>query len=145
MPTCHLIQAIALRLSLGGAGSDRSIGVDLNNSKPGLNEQDTITGGSGRDTFVLGNEAGVFYDDGNNFSSGDADFARISDLNITEDQIVLFGFAEQYTLDFLPNSSGSLDAKLVYDSGLDSGSELIALIENISPDLEIDNSVFAFV
>ena len=131
-------------LLVGGAGSDRLIGVDLNNSELGLNEQDTLTGGSGEDTFVLGNEAGIFYNDGNSFSSGDADFARISDLNLVEDKIVLFGFAEQYTLDFLPNSE-SLDAKLVYDSGLDSGSELIALIENISPDLEIGDSVFTFV
>lgn len=79
------------------------------------------------------------------FSSGDADFARISDLNSTEDKIVLFGFAEQYTLDFLPNNPGGLDAKLIYDSGLDFGTELIAIVENTSPDLAIDDSVFTFV
>ena len=132
-------------LLVGGAEGDRLIGVSLSNSEPGLNEQDTLTGGSGSDTFVLGNEAGVFYDDGNNFAAVDADFARIRDLNVTEDKIILFGFAEQYTLDFLPNNSGSLDAKLIYDSGLDSSSELIAVIENVSPDLEINDSIFTFV
>jgi|GEM_PF-2927864 len=132
-------------LLVGGEGKDRLIGVELSSNEPGINEQDTLVGGLGADTFVLGNEAGVFYNGGNNFASGDGDFARISDLNVTEDKVVLFGFAEQYTLDFLPNNSGSLDAKLVYDSGLDSGSELIAVIEDASPDLAINDSVFAFV
>lgn len=45
----------------------------------------------------------------------------------------------------MSNNSGGLDAKLIYDSGLDSGSELIAVVENISPNLAIDNSVFTFV
>lgn len=130
---------------VGGEGNDRLLGVDLNSNEPGLNEQDTLTGGSGRDTFVLGNEAGIFYSERNSFAAGDADLARISDLNIAEDKILLFGFAEQYTLDFLPNNSGNFDAKLVYDSGLDSGSEVIAVLENISPNLEIDDSVFTFI
>ena len=132
-------------LLLGGEDEDRLIGVDLNSNEPGIKEQDTLTGGLGADTFVLGNEAGIFYSDGNNFASGDADFARITDFNPQEDKILLFGFAEQYTLDFLPNSNGSIDAKLVYDSGLDSGSESIALIENTTPDLNIHASGFTFI
>ena len=132
-------------LLIGGEDEDRLIGVELNNNEPGLNEQDTLIGGSGADTFVLGNEAGIFYSDGNNFASGDADFARIADFNLQEDKILLFGFAEQYTLDFLPNSNGSIDAKLVYDSGLDSSSELIALIENVDSDLSFNDSAFMFV
>ena len=132
-------------LLVGGEDEDRLIGVKLNSSQPGLNEQDTLTGGLGADTFILGNEAGIFYSDRNNFSSGDADFALIDDLNPQKDTIQLFGFAEQYSLDFLPNSAGNTDAKLIYDSGLDSGSELIAVLENVSPDLSIGEPIFTFV
>ena len=129
----------------GGEDEDRLIGVELNSSQPGLNEQDTLAGGLGTDTFVLGNEAGIFYSDGDNFASGDADFALIEDLNSHEDKIQLFGFAEQYSLDFLPNTTGNTDAKLVYDSGSDSGSEVIAVLENVSTDLSIDEPIFTFV
>ena len=132
-------------LLVGGEDEDRLIGVELNSSQPGLHEQDTLTGGLGTDTFVLGNEAGIFYSDDNNFASGDADFALINDLNPHEDKIKLFGFTEQYSLEFLPNSSGNTDAKLIYDSGLDSGSELIAVLENVSADLNIAKPVFTFV
>ena len=132
-------------LLLGGEDEDRLIGVELNSNEPGINEQDILTGGLGADTFVLGNEAGIFYSDRNSFASGDADFARITDFNPQEDRILLFGFAEQYTLDFLPNNNGSIDVKLIYDSGLDSGSELIALIENVDSNLSIDDTAFAFI
>lgn len=129
----------------GGSGEDRLIGVDINSSELGRGENDTLTGGSGADTFVLGTETGVFYDDGDSFASGDGDFARITDFNAQEDTIQLFGFADQYSLDFLGNSAGNVDAKLIYDPGFASGSELIALLENVSSDLSIDNSAFTFI
>ncbi|MDJ0534066.1 MAG: calcium-binding protein [Xenococcaceae cyanobacterium MO_207.B15] len=129
----------------GGNNNDRLIGVDINSSELGRGENDTLTGGSGADTFVLGIETGIFYDDGDSFDSGDADFARITDFNVQEDTIQLFGFADQYSLDFLPNSAGNLDAKLVYDPGIASGSELIAVLENVAADLSIEDSAFTFV
>ena len=129
----------------GGRGNDRLIGVDINSSELGRGENDTLTGGSGADTFVLGIETGVFYDDGNSFDSGEPDLARITDFNAQEDTIQLFGFADQYSLDFLPNSAGNVDARLIYDPGIASGSELIALLENVSTDLSINDSAFTFI
>ncbi|MDJ0633489.1 MAG: calcium-binding protein [Xenococcaceae cyanobacterium MO_188.B29] len=129
----------------GGNGKDRIVGVELNSVNPGLGEQDTLSGGSDANTFVLGNEVGIFYDDDDSFASGDTDFARIIDLDIQKDKIQLFGFAEQYSLDFLSHSNGSIDAKLIYDAGLNSGRELVALLENVSPDLSVDDAVFTFV
>ena len=129
----------------GGSKNDQLIGVDINSSELGRGENDTLTGGSGADTFVLGIETGIFYDDGDSFDSGDADFARITDFNAQKDTIQLFGFADQYSLDFLPNSAGNLDAKLVYDPGIASGSELIAVLENVAADLSIEDSAFTFV
>lgn len=132
-------------LLVGGEGEDRLIGVELNSSQPGFNEQDTLSGGVGADTFVLGNEAGIFYDDGDLSAFGDADFALINDLNTQEDKIQLFGFAEQYSLELVANSESNTDAQLIYNSGLDSGAELVAVLENVSPDLTIDNPAFTFV
>jgi Ca2+-binding RTX toxin-like protein len=132
-------------LVVGGKGQDRLLGVELNNNQPGFNEQDALSGGVGTDTFVLGNEAGIFYDDGDYAAFGDADFASISDLNTQEDKIQLFGSAEQYSLEFVANSDSNTDAQLIYNSGLDSDSELVAVLENVSPDLNIDDPAFTFV
>ena len=130
-------------LLVGGEKKDRLIGVELNNNQPGFNEQDTLSGGVGADTFMIGNEAGIFYDDSDRSARGDADFALINDLNTQEDKIQLFGSAEQYSLEFVANSESNTDAQLIYNSGLDS--ELVAVLENISPDLNISDSVFTFV
>ena len=56
-----------------------------------MSEQDTLTGGLGSDTLILGNEAGFDRD-------GDADLAAIVDFNAHEDKIQLFGLAEEYSL-----------------------------------------------
>ena len=133
-----LIGGIGNDLLVGGEGEDRLIGVELNSSQPGLNEQDTLAGGLGIDTFVLGNEVGIFYSDDNSFAS-------IKDFDSHEDKIQLFGDAEQYSLEFLPNSADNIDARLIYDSGLDEDTELVAVIENVNANLSIDNSAFAFV
>ena len=132
-------------LLVGDRDEDRLIGVELNNSEPGLNEQDILTGGGGADTFILGNEAGVFYSDGDDSTFGDADFALINDLNLQEDKIELFGDRGQYSLELGSNNEDNTDARLIYNSGLDANSELVAVIENVSPDLSIDDPVFTFV
>ena len=140
-----LIGGTGSDLLAGGENEDRLIGVELNGSQPGLNEQDTLAGGVGADTFILGNEAGIFYDDGDNSAFGDADFAAIDDFNIQEDKIELFGSAEQYSLDFVSDSEGNTDAQLVYNSGLGSQGELVALLEDVSPELAVDDAAFTFV
>ena len=141
-----LISGIGNDLLSGGGDDDRLIGIELNSSQPGRNEQDTLSGGAGADIFILGNEAGVFYDDGDNATSGDTDFAAISDFNPHEDRIELFGNAEKYSLEFVSGSGGSTDdAQLFYSSGSDSELEQIGLLENVSSDLTIDDAAFVFV
>ena len=129
----------------GGEGDDLLIGVELNSSQPGLHEQDTLTGGVGADTFVLGNEAGIFYDDGDESTFGDADFALINDLNTQEDKIELFGNAEQYSLELVANSESDTDAQLIYNSGLDADGELVAVLSNVSAELNLSDPAFTFV
>ena len=130
-------------LLVGGEGKDRLIGVELNSSQPGFDERDTLSGGVGADTFVLGNEASIFYDDGDDSAFGDADFALINDLNTQEDKIRLFGSAEQYSLELVANGESNTDARLIYNSGLDA--ELVAVLENISSDLNLGDPAFTFV
>ena len=124
-------------LLVGGEGEDFLIGVELNSSQPGQDE-DTLAGGLGADTFILGNEAGIFYSDDNSFAS-------IDDFNPHEDKIQLSGDAEQYSLEFSPNSAENNDARLIYSSGLNEDTELVAVIKNVDADLSINNSAFTFV
>jgi Ca2+-binding RTX toxin-like protein len=132
----------------GGTGNDRLIGVETSNPAPGLGfgagEVDTLAGGTGRDTFVLGDATSVFYDDGDPLSTGEADYALISDFNPTQDFIQLQGSAQFYSLDFFTSPSGTIDAALIYDPGVSARGEVIAILQNVSPQLSITNPAFIF-
>ena len=70
----------------GDEGDDVLIGVEpLPNTQPaGVGEIDTLTGGGGRDIFVLGDRLRVFYT-----AQGAADYALITDFNPNEDFLSL--------------------------------------------------------
>ncbi len=92
----------------GGAGSDR-----LNGYGTAINDQtqfDTLIGGGGADTFVLGSTAGVFYNE-----TGDG-YAVISDWSATIDQIEVSSGIGQYRLDQFRNVVGGagLDTEIIY-------------------------------
>ena len=141
---------------IGGADSDLisgNIGDDLligvNNTDPdsdfGTGEQDTLTGGAGSDTFILADTNSIFYDDGDSFSAGDADFALITDFNPGNDIIQLQGSADLYELDFFTSSTGTTDAKLTFNSGVTAAAETIAILEDVDTNLSINDSAFTFV
>jgi Ca2+-binding RTX toxin-like protein len=110
-----------------------------------MGEADTLTGGGGRDTFVLGNEEGVFYDDGDVLTRGAADFALITDFDVSRDSIQLYGSAEFYSLDFFTSEVGTINADLIYDPGVTARGELIATLQDVSADLTLSDSAFTFV
>lgn len=64
----------------GTSGADIISGLPASGTFLGAGTIDRLTGGSGNDIFVLGDARGVFYDDGNAWSSGMADFAVITDF-----------------------------------------------------------------
>ena len=141
---------------VGGNGSDRLfgknnndllIGIDPNdsNSNFGTGELDTLTGGAGNDTFVLANKNRVFYDDGDNSTAGDEDFALITGFNSSQDTIQLQGSADLYSLDFVASSTETVDAKLIDHSDISAPGETIAVLENVAPNLSIDGNAFIFV
>ncbi|WP_049560628.1 Ig-like domain-containing protein [Limnoraphis robusta] len=66
----------------GDRGNDILWGVDVDAINPGINEIDTLTGGSEQDIFVLGDQSRLYY-----IGSGNNDFALITDFNVVEDQI----------------------------------------------------------
>ena len=127
----------------GGSGHDRLSGVD--SSTYGAGEVDILSGGTGRDTFVLGDEENVFYDDGLAFTTGEDDYAVITDFNSRHDKIELSGSAESYTLDLFSYGSGVINAAIIYDSGNLARGELIAIVEDVSANLDINDSAFKFL
>ncbi len=66
----------------GDRGNDILWGIDVDAINPGIDEIDTLTGGSEPDIFVLGDQSRLYY-----IGSGNNDFALITDFNVLEDQI----------------------------------------------------------
>ena len=100
----------------------------------GRAEIDTLTGGSGKDVFVLGSAAGVFYDDGDAASNGRQDYALITDFTVGEDSHRLRGAAKDYFLgasgEFWNEPGRGLYRDTNTNSSLDGSDELIAIIRS---------------
>ncbi|NEP03235.1 MAG: calcium-binding protein [Symploca sp. SIO2E9] len=96
----------------GGDGNDRLDGYAVSGT-----EYDTLSGGAGYDTFVLGGTWGVSYQG--------LGFATITDWDWTSDYIETIGDASQYSLGY-GNWSGTnaLDTEIYY------GSDLIAVVQD---------------
>jgi subtilisin family serine protease len=100
----------------GTAGPDKIWGVSAATSDVGRGAVDVLTGGTGGDTFVLGDARGRFYDDGWGFSAGTGDYARITDFNSAEgDKIQLAGAASRW-LQHVVTIGGTQGLGIYYDS-----------------------------
>lgn len=98
----------------GGEGSDRLDGYATSGT-----EYDTISGGAGADTFVLGGSWGVSYQD--------YGYATITDFNYSEgDEFEVKGSIDQYSLDTTFDWGGGS----ALDTGVYYGSELIAVVQD---------------
>jgi hypothetical protein len=118
---------------IGGSGNDTLTGTDPSIQNSGVREKDVLTGGTGADQFILGNESGSFYDD-----LGNKDFARITDFS-SGDQIQL-GRGETYNVKqtkqgfnifVLEDFSRDLIAKVRISSGITKG---ISSAKSVSTD-----------
>lgn len=126
----------------GGSGDDHLVGVTASSTTAGRGEVDRLTGGSGRDRFHLGNSQRVFYNDGNNSSSGTGDYALIADFKLTEgDVIQLKGAASSYRLGSSPTGLPSGSAIFLKTSGTD---ELIGVVQGTT-NLSLNSAAFSFV
>lgn len=129
-------------LLLGDLGNDTLSGVDPQAANPGQGEVDILEGGQGEDWFVLGNQGTVYYDDGDNTTSGQSDYALINAFNLTEDLIVLAGAASQYLLNPIA-INGVTGTGIYLDSNssqaFDSADELIAILKDVTLDNNAGN------
>jgi Ca2+-binding RTX toxin-like protein len=84
---------------VGGEGKDILTGTD--SIARGMSEVDILTGGGGRDRFVLGDSSGAYY-----IGQGNNDYATITDFNLRRDSLDL-GNAKN--ISFGIESSGTID------------------------------------
>ncbi|MGA1132578.1 MAG: Ig-like domain-containing protein [Prochlorotrichaceae cyanobacterium] len=117
----------------GGLGSDRLFGNGGDDLLKGAGwsrgflERDTLTGGAGADTFVLGDETASYYKGGFLF-----DYALVTDFNSQEDTLQLHGSAAEYKI----QSSG--DSTYLYQTQKVlwfTVQDLVAVIQGDSVDL----------
>ncbi|MCP5073458.1 MAG: calcium-binding protein [Rhodobacteraceae bacterium] len=120
----ELVGGLSADTLFGGSGDDILIGVDRAGTS-GTN--DTLTGGSGADTFVLGNDTTKYYT-----GSG---AATITDFSLFGgDSILLEGSAGQYNF---------VDTGSDIEIRLSSDSNVIAIVENVaSAQTVIDGTFF---
>ncbi|BBH40871.1 hypothetical protein myaer102_34570 [Microcystis viridis NIES-102] len=123
----------------GQAGNDTLLGVDSHSLTPGLNEIDTMTGGTGSDRFILGDESWWSYDDRNHSSNGATDYALIQDFSSIEDIVQLHGDKSYYRLETVNN-----DTHLYLDQPVGEPDELIAIFANLTG-LELNSAAFVFI
>lgn len=110
----------------GKGGNDILTGVSPTSASfvgPGVNEIDTLTGGSGKDVFVVGDSSNVYYEGLSLF--GNTDYAQIQDFQSGVDDIQLNGGISDYV--FSGNSFIFLDDGFSVGT-LDSGDDLIATV-----------------
>ena len=130
-------------LLIGGSGDDQLTGVNIS-SGFGQSEIDTLTGGDGSDTFILGDKDRIYYDDTDQSTSGESDYALVTDFDSALDFIQLNGGAEQYQFDFF-SSGGATSAVLIFDPSDLVRVEVIGILENVSTDLNLTDPAFIFV
>jgi Ca2+-binding RTX toxin-like protein len=148
---------------VGGSGNDllNGAGVAYDSRGPqsfGTGEIDTLTGGSGKDTFQLWGGSGraginVYYDDLNATTAGITDYALITDFKTNEDVIQLtnviggVGAPPQQVSYILGASPSGLPTGtgIFIDKPSSEPNELIAILQGVSPDsLSLNGSYFSY-
>jgi Ca2+-binding RTX toxin-like protein len=149
----------------GGDGNDTLRGIagvlqsPFTPADDSIGQIDTLTGGAGRDKFILGGvvaippnitpsrfaAAGPFYDDRNNSTVGTSDYALITDFQPTEDTIQLRGVASDYILAASPNGSPAGTGLFINKPNTEPD-ELIAVLQGVNPSTpSLTDTYFSYV
>lgn len=136
----------------GMGGNDTLIGVNASGKNPGRNETDVLYGGTGADTFVLGDfDGGVYYLDRGSKGGGKKSYAGIQDFE-DGDKITLRCYEMgEYELD-KNYRVGNVTATAIYynkdgQAGIGKGDDLVAVVQGsgaASLDL-MNNSQFNWI
>lgn len=115
---------------VGNLGSDRLVGGSGKDTLDGFSwgynrEIDVLSGGTGSDTFVLGDSTGMAYLGGRTSNGEDSSYAFITDWTAI-DRIQAYGSSSSYRLVKNQNWFGS-SAK---DTGIYVGNDLIGVIQD---------------
>ncbi|QUY44984.1 G8 domain-containing protein [Acaryochloris marina] len=126
----------------GGNSNDRLLGVDTSSSRAGRGEIDELKDWDGRNVFVLGDDRQVFYNDGNDGTSGTNDYAVIKGFDASRgDKIQLHGQAFNYHLGSAPSGMQSGTAIYLETAGTN---ELVAIVAYANK-LNLSESIFTYV
>jgi len=122
----------------GGSGNDSLYGSFYGDVSTAI---DTLEGGTGEDTFILGSTHSSFY------TNSSQSFANITDFNFTDDKLQLKNGNTYLTSLTDQNNISGLGIYIDKNgSGIvDSGDNLVAIISNKSEYLSIDNINKEFV
>jgi len=112
----------------GGLGNDRLNAAGTDDA--GKDEIDILCGGSGKDTFVLGDATTGFYDDGKAGTLGLQDYATILDFNKKQDTIQLHGSATDYAVGALPSEVAITGTGIYQTTG--NSRELVGVVVGVS-------------
>ena len=110
----------------GGAGDDIINGTD--EIVAGYYEKDVLIGGTGADTFILGNSNQAYY-----ATAGNQDYAVIEDFDFSLDTLQLYGSA----VDYQQQQQGN-------DVFLSRNGDLVVILENTST-FNLNDSSFEYV
>ncbi|WP_299416413.1 G8 domain-containing protein [Acaryochloris sp. IP29b_bin.148] len=125
----------------GGKGNDWLMGVNDANAQAGRGEQDVLSDWNGANTFVLGDDRQVFYNDGRSNTVGAGDYALINGFRRSRgDKIQLHGQASDYRLGSVPTGMQAGTAIYLETSGTD---ELVAIVANAN-NLDLQSRDFAY-
>ena len=123
-------EAITSATASATEGNDIITSIDINSTNYGQGKVDTLTGLGGADTFILGDKIRAYYDDGTPSSSGETDYALITDFNISQqDSIQLHGRAASYQLGSAPDGLPNVTAIFLQSSVEE---ELIGIVQGTS-------------
>ena len=122
-----------------GAGNDLISGVSPISINPGRGEVDSLTGGAGRDRFVLSDANWIGYDDGDTNLPGNGDYALVIDFAPSNDIIQLRGSSTAYLLTV---SEGH--TKIYIDKPGGEPDELIASLQNCTG-LSLTSNYFDYI
>lgn len=133
MPTGTLLYGTTGSDTLTGTtGDDTLIGVAESGDRLlGHGTVDVLTGGAGNDVFVLGDDRGVFYNDGKDNQAGMNHYARIMDFEAGDRIQIASGagghfFRENFSRDGFAGTGVFLDTN--GSGAYDKFDEMIALV-----------------